>query len=57
MFKDFEDLVVGDFTGLSVEAISDILSKVRHRKKYSDAEIWRSAQEAANELFSKIKND
>lgn len=57
MFKDFEDLVVGDFTGLSVEAISDILSKVHHRKKYSDAEIWRSAQEAANELFSKIKND
>ncbi len=57
MFKDFEDLVVGDFTGLSVEAISDILAQVRHRKQHSDADILRIARQAANDIFNKIKEE
>ncbi len=57
MFKDFEDLVVGDFTGLSVEAISDILAQVRHRKQHSDADILRIAHQAANDIFNKIKEE
>lgn len=52
MFKAFEDMTVGDFDGLSVEAIGYIISQAPRRKTRSDAEIWRLAKEAADEMFN-----
>lgn len=52
MFKPFEELVVGDFVGLTPGAIADILEQVPHNRK-SDHELFEEARRAAEELLSK----
>lgn len=51
MYKDLDDLTVGDFSGLSVDMIRTILSKCQSRRPYNDAELMRRAEEAAQRLF------
>ena len=55
MFKAFEDMTVGDFAGLSVDEIADILSRTK-RSRLSPREVFKKAAEAAVELGREKNN-
>jgi len=49
--KRFEELVVGDFSGMTTEQIADCIE--RAPQSYSRQDIYKHAEEMAREIFMK----